>query len=241
MTTTYSSDFVDDVMPPKAGKKAKNVHYDKCPLILLLDESGSMRGESIKQLNKGVKKLKQKLMDDEEAKKTVEISIIHVKGNKPYVDKQTDFSSVEEFNVNQLSASGRTPIRQALELAVEKVSQRKKYLRQEGTNYYRPWLILITDGVPTDLNGKGNELKALIQEQIKGKHLLPWAFGTDNADMDFLKEIFSKERTFKLSNNRFDSIFEWVSNSMGVVSSSARGEKTNVPNPGNLPGISVEV
>lgn len=48
----------------------------RCPVVLLLDNSGSMSGQPIQQLNQGVAVFKQSLDQDPLAKLRVEVAIV---------------------------------------------------------------------------------------------------------------------------------------------------------------------
>src|SRR5687768_7192226 len=48
----------------------------RCPVILLLDTSGSMQGDPIQELNQGLVTFKDELMADELAAKRVELAIV---------------------------------------------------------------------------------------------------------------------------------------------------------------------
>ena len=53
---------------------------ERTPCVLVLDCSGSMRGEPIKQLNAGLKALEQELKDDIDASSRVQLLIIKAFG-----------------------------------------------------------------------------------------------------------------------------------------------------------------
>src|SRR5947209_10964932 len=48
----------------------------RCPCILILDVSGSMRGEPINTLNRGIEQFKSELMQDSLAVKRVELAVV---------------------------------------------------------------------------------------------------------------------------------------------------------------------
>lgn len=48
----------------------------RCPCVLLLDTSGSMRGHPVNELNQGIRIFKDELVADEMAAKRVEVAII---------------------------------------------------------------------------------------------------------------------------------------------------------------------
>ena len=133
------SNFYDDLMPPSnASAESENVKYpyaDKCPVVLLLDTSGSMRGNPIKELNDGVRFLIKELLNDPEAKQRVEIAIITFGGTVKIVQ---DFKLPEDSNIPEFTASGSTPMGEAIESGISLLTERKKKLREQGINYYRP-------------------------------------------------------------------------------------------------------
>jgi uncharacterized protein YegL len=59
-----------------------------------------------------------------------------------------------EFHPPQLTAGGVTLLTEAVELAIRHVTAYKGWLKSHGYNYYRPLVFLLTDGIPTDANGR---------------------------------------------------------------------------------------
>ncbi len=238
----------DDLMPPKGQEDEKGVKYawaDKCPVVLLLDTSGSMRGEPIKELEEGLKLLIDEILRDEEAKQRVEIAIVTFGGT---VNIVRNFTLAEDIKLPSLKAGGSTPMGEALIKAIELVSNRKKELRENGVNYFRPWIVLITDGYPTDMDGgKFDRIKQKLEEGEKNKHFIVWFFGTEGADFSTLTRLNPniQGRVYKLKEHKFRDIFKWISNSMKVVSRSAPGQKTNLSAPSatssNIEVVSLEV
>ena len=234
---------IDDLIPKNLGQD-ENVKYpykEKCPVILLLDSSSSMENGAIDELNKGVKAFKDELLKDNFAKKSVEIGIITFGDSPKFIQ---DFCLAEDWEYQNLTTSGTTALGSSINLGIEKLKERKLFLRQAGVNYFRPWLIAITDGYPTDMDRGDqlwNEVANNLRDQEWEKHSLPWVFGTEMADLSKLTELFGDNRTFKLSNANFKSIFLWLSDSVKIVSSSAQGDKIKVPTPEKYQDISIEI
>lgn len=208
----------------------------KCPLVLLLDTSGSM-SESIESkrkidaLNDGIKVLKESL--DDLTKKRLEIAVVTFGG----AVKKGEFLTPNKFEPVNYEAGGLTPMGAAIRTAIDMVESRKQIYRDKGIiDYYRPWILLITDGYPTDMDEVGdekwNEVVIAIHEGEKGKHFLFWAVGVGGADMNKLKMIAPPNRVpLKLNGLKFKEMFEWLANSMGSISESNPGDQYELESP----------
>lgn len=121
----------------------------RTPLILVLDSSGSMYGQPIQQLNEGLKLLEQELKNDVIAAKRVRILVIEY-GGYDQCTVHGDWKDAMDFTAPVLEANGTTPMGQAITLALEEIEAEKQRFKQAGVAYTRPWLFLMSDGVPTD-------------------------------------------------------------------------------------------
>jgi uncharacterized protein YegL len=119
----------------------------RCPVVLLLDTSGSMSGERIDELNAGLAIFKQEVQRDTTASLRVEVAIITFDSS---VNLIQDFVTIDNFSPPQLTTTGTTAMGQGIELALNEVESRKAIYKSNGIQYYQPWVFLITDGGPTD-------------------------------------------------------------------------------------------
>jgi uncharacterized protein YegL len=199
----------------------------RCACVLLLDVSGSMGGEPIRQLQEGVTQYRDELFADSLAKKRVEVSIVTFGGQ---VEEAHSFATAENFTPPALQARGDTPMSQALLRGLELLEARKLQYKQNGMQYFRPWLFLITDGAPTDKNTQfwGDAIKG-IKEGEEGKKFVFFAVGVEGADFDTLKQICSTREPLKLKGLRFRDLFSWLSASQKAVSRSNPGDKVSLP------------
>lgn len=212
-----------DQIPFEAIEFAENPE-PRCPCVLLLDTSYSMSGEPIEQLNQGLQLFKEHISADGLASKRIEISVITFGGTVEVFD---EFELATNFYPQELKADGGTPMGEAIETAIDLISQRKETYRANGISYYRPWIFLITDGAPTD-QWKNAAHKVQIGEESKSFAF--YAVGVDQADMNILNQI-STRQPLKLKGLNFSSMFEWLSNSMSSVSHSSPTDEVPLSSP----------
>lgn len=187
----------------------------RCACTVVLDTSGSMSGEPIKQLNLGLQQFLQAVHNDEVAACSVDISVItaggHVREELPFT------SALNVEDCQHFSASGATPLGAAVDLALNNLTERKKQYKQNGVPYYQPWLVIISDGVPTD-QWRAAAARAK-QLSAEGK-LVSLAIGVEGASLAALGE-FSHRPAVMLDGLKFSEFFQWLSASMSRVSQSA--------------------
>jgi len=196
----------------------------RCPVVLLLDTSGSMQGEAIDQLNQGLATFRTELAGDRLAAKRVDIAVVTF-GDR--VDTVCQFGIVETFHPPMLTAKGGTPMGEAVERGLDLLEARKSQYRQNGIPYYRPWIFLITDGEPTD---KWKRAARAVADAEHRKQVAFYAVGVENADMDMLGEL-SVRTPLHLRGLAFAELFRWLSSSLSSVSRSNPGTAVALQNP----------
>ena len=197
---------------------------NRCPVILLLDTSRSMSGQPIQELTQGLKTFKDEVFRDTQASLSVEVAIVQFGASVKLVQ---DFITIDDFIPPLLTADGMTPMGEAIEYALDLLEKRKATYRENGIQYYRPWIFMITDGAPTD--SWGNAARRLREAELDNK-LLFFAVGVEGADMDTLNHVVPPSRpAVHLNGLDFRSLFIWLSSSMKRVSSGKVGEVIVLP------------
>jgi uncharacterized protein YegL len=195
----------------------------RCPCLLLLDTSHSMRGEPIRALNDGLIAFKDELATDALAMKRVEIAVVTFGP----VTVLSDFQTPDLFQPTQLSTTGDTPMGAAILQGLEMLRQRKNAYRANGVDYFRSWVFLITDGAPTD--SWQAAAQAVRDGEAKDEFVF-FAIAVEGADMETLAQIATATRPpRKLSGLKFRELFAWLSSSLSGVSRSQVGDRVPLP------------
>ncbi|MFM1843643.1 MAG: hypothetical protein RLZZ490_2386 [Cyanobacteriota bacterium] len=196
---------------------------NRCPVVLVLDTSGSMQGAPIRALNEGIKTFQQDVLRDTQAMLSVETAIVTF--GKGGVKTVQDFVGIDQLVPPSLEAGDLTPMGAAIELALNLVEDRKELYKSHGIQYYRPWVFLITDGSPTD--HWQNAAQKVKQAETENR-LLFFSVGVEGADMAKLSQI-SNNPPVLLNGLDFRDLFQWLSSSMKRVSNSKVGEAIALP------------
>jgi len=115
------------------------------PVILLLDVSGSMRGEKIAALNKSVEEMIASFADQTKREVEIQVSAITF-GNE--VKVHLPYTPAPDIKWTPLSADGATPLADALVMAKEMVEDKAT----TPSRAYRPAVVLVSDGEPWPKN-----------------------------------------------------------------------------------------
>jgi uncharacterized protein YegL len=200
----------------------------RTPLVLVLDASGSMSGEPIAHLNKGLQLLEQELKGDAIAAKRVRVLVIRL-GGYDEAAVVADWHDAMDFSAPALQASGTTPAGQAVDLALASIEEQKQRFKQAGVPYTRPWLFLLSDGAPTD-QWEAAAARCRNAEAANKVAVFPIAVG-EGAAAETLAQFTHKGvgAVKRLDGLRFKELFLWLSASMKVVSHSTPGGTVQLP------------
>lgn len=210
-------------LTPFGGETPENFNT-RCLCVLVLDTSYSMAGEPINELNKALIAFGNYLRSKNSTRFSVEVSIITFNSTVECVQEPALVDKLESSSKMPLTVDGSTKLVDGVRAGIKKAEDRKLWYRSKGISYYRPWVVLITDGLPDDdqdTKSLANEIKIANQQ----KHFAFLPMGVQGADENFLRSISTPEfPPIPVDWQKFNNLFKWLSNSLDKVSQSAEGE-----------------
>lgn len=191
------------------------------PVIVLADVSGSMANDGkIGALNQAVAEMISTFAEEDDTRAEIQVSVITFGGKEARLHKS--LKPAAEASWEAMSASGRTPLGEAFSLARTMIEDQEIIPGRA----YRPTLILVSDGVPTD-DWETSLKKLLSSERASKATRFAMAIGED-ADSRTL-EAFLKDagtRVFAAHEAReIKKFFRWVTMS---VTSRSRSVNPNI-------------
>lgn len=202
----------------------------RLPVYLLIDTSGSMRGESIHAVNVGIQAMLSALRQDPYALESVHISIITYDNN---AREFIPLTPLEDFQFTDIVVpnAGGTFTGAALECLIQAVDRDVKRADGDQKGDWRPLVFLMTDGSPSDAYAY-DEAVAEIKKRAFGS-IIACAVGP-KAKHEHLKKLTHQVVALEtLDSTAFAGFFKWVSASVasGSTSSGVTAAQDNLPPP----------
>ena len=194
----------------------------RCPVVLLLDTSGSMSGAPISELNQGVRQFLEETKNDEAASMSVELEIITFDDRASRVIPFKPIANV--YAPPPFGAHGMTSMGAALWMATADLKARRELYHKNGVSCYRPWVVLMTDGGPND------EWRSAAREMREmGERGRIQYIGIEigrRADHGTMCQILpANSEPVRLQGLRFKQFFRWLTDSLRSVSQSTPAQE----------------
>lgn len=185
----------------------------RLPVYLLIDTSGSMKGEPIESVKVGLEAMIASLRQDPFALESVNISIITFDSS---VNQLLPLTELENLQLPEIVTpdSGPTHLGAALELLCKVVDKEVRLSTPDRKGDWMPLLFIMTDGKPSDI-----QLYNQMIPEVKRRHfasIIACAAGM-HARTEPLKlltdQVYSLDT---VDSSTFKQFFKWVSDSIGV-------------------------
>jgi uncharacterized protein YegL len=190
-----------------------------------------MQGKPLEALAEGVQTFRDQLVSDPVACRRVEIAVVTYDSN---VRVLQPFISADHFDPPMFNSQGFTYTGTAILKALDLIDERKSLYRANGIAYFRPWVLLITDGAP---QGEPDHIVEAAAQRLKedeeNKRVAFYAVGVQDADMPALRRISVRPPTY-LRGLDFNEMFVWLSTSMQKIAQSGTNEEIEDAPPGEI-------
>lgn len=197
----------------------------KAPIYLLIDTSGSMNGEAINSVANGIDLCIKSLRTDPQSMEMAHVCIITFADKAEMAMKLTYVPEIQKLP--ELKASGVTAMGDAIRMLNESLENDLKKNTDQEKGDYKAFVVLFTDGRPTDKDNLEKELQKLNRKKIN--YFVAATTNDDPNVKSALAKITEKEENViylpTASPEAFKQFFTWVSQS--ASSSMGRGEQPN--------------
>lgn len=180
----------------------------KLPIYILLDTSGSMRGEPIEAVKAGLQSLLSSLRRDPYAMETVYISIITFDREARILKPMTELSVFSLPDIPPLESSP-TNLGEGLELMCQCYDREVVRSTDEQKGDWLPLAVVMTDGSPSDTMLFEEMCERL--RQYRFAHIIGCAAGP-KAKTGPLRKFATDVVTLEtMDSNAFSQFWQWVS------------------------------
>jgi uncharacterized protein YegL len=184
--------------------------------VVLVDVSQSMQGEPIEALERGFAAFTHYLHNDTLASKRVEVAVVTF-GTAATV--LLPMQEARTLTPARFTAAGTTNMSAGIQLALDIIDDRKRAYKMAGLQYYRPWILVLTDG-KANVGGFEDAVSRLnAAETARGVTVFAVGVGP-RVDYQQLGRLSVQRSPAPLDGLRFEALFEWLSASLSGVSKS---------------------
>jgi uncharacterized protein YegL len=218
----------------------------RLPVVVCVDtsfsmgrvEGGTPTGETVTKDGKtwnivtgGDKSMREKLVEalnafysevqkDDVARTSCEIAVVEFGNGARLVD---NFATVDKKTAPVITADDdSTDMAQGVELALDTLQKRKQWYKDKGLRYFQPWLLLLTDGEPTEDVSQAQEDTVNLANNNK-LTVFPIALNQE-ASTTKLSGFDPDHKVIEINNIR--DFFRWLSQSVSQVSHATPSQKT---------------
>jgi uncharacterized protein YegL len=200
----------------------------KLPIYILIDTSGSMRGEPVEAVKTGLRSLFKALQKDPYALETVHVSVITFDREARILMPMTEVKDAALPEIPELESSP-TNLGEALQLMCSRYDAEVAKSTPAAKGDWQPLAVVMTDGAPSDtllFNGMCEKLKGYRFSRIIGCAAGPKA--KPEPLRKFCTDVVALET---MDSNSFSSFWQWVSQTFSRQSQTGNVVTDDLPPP----------
>lgn len=194
-----------------------NITEPHLPCVLILDVSASMEGAPIAFVNHALMRAVEVIVNDSIAKNRVEICLITFGSS---VKVEVPFQSSSQYSPKKLFAGGLSSLNTALMVAMDEIEKRMEAYSSLDVASCTPWIFLLSDGYPTDME-RFEQASSRIHQKIRDKKLNFFPMAVGEADADFLRRYFPEEEEGVVLSGTMEELEDVLAWFAGQVSESS--------------------
>jgi len=176
-----------------------------------------MQGEPIEALQRGYAAFIHYLHQESLASKRVEVAVVAFGTSATVLVPMQEARTLQPV---QFTARGTTNMAAGINLALDIIEDRKNAYKAAGLQYYRPWLLMLTDGKP-NLEGFDAAVARLNRaESARGVTIFAVGAGP-KVDYQQLSRLSQQRSAAPLDGLKYQEFFAWLSASLTNVSNSS--------------------
>ena len=167
------------------------------------------------KIHEGLKNFYDAVKDDDMACDSCESAIVTFNDRAKLYE---GFSSVDEKSVPNFSSliGGNTNVTPAIRMALDLLAKQKEFYKNNKISYFQPWLVLFTDGLPTD--DVSAIKRELMQMQDDDKLSVYTMALSDDPDLLNALRGFSKKQPIRCTDPKeIQRFFDFLAKSVSVV------------------------
>lgn len=209
-------------------------YEQRCPLVLVIDTSPSMTSGSgecspIAEVNAGLARFAEHVRANPTTAARLDIAVVAFNSGSTL---ERAFALIDEAPLPRLEVGGyATDLAGAVRRGLQLLAERKQWYDEVRLPRYRGYLVVVTDGEPTNTHEELAQLRALVQDPGSRNQHTTWAFGTTGAALDGLQRLFGAERVQGFAAQDFGAFFQWLSTSFERITASRDGEVVQLDRP----------
>lgn len=223
VTPIYEDAYPEGISPRTAGLALPPVSPTEThfAILLLVDVSSSVSAH-IDDINVAVGEFINAVKADPYARRRADLAIVTF-GGSDEVKTVQDFRPVCQSEAPRLQANGCTPMGAGVKKAVTMTIERGHMYDDMGTPKHTPWVVVISDGAPTD---EYKEAFALAHQREEDGRLATWFIGTPGFSESVALDL--TPRVLKLANHDYSEFFKWLAQNTKVISVTHTGTTPQV-------------